>query len=195
MSVGQSVVTLAEAVEAKDPPTSRHSHRVARSAHELGARLGLGSADLEALQCGGMIHDVGKLGISAATLNKPGPLDDEERTRMQAHPIIGESIAAEVVSDERLLSIVRSHHERFDGSGYPDGLCGCEIPLLARIVSVCDAYDALISDRPYRSRVSSTEALAILRRGAGGQWDPELVDLLVQRFVPLRDYDYETSVR
>jgi len=113
---------------------------------------------------------------------------------MQAHSIIGESMAAAILSDGLLLSIIRHHHERFDGCGYPDGLRGREIPLLARIVSVCDAYDALVSDRPYRLRVSPPAAVAILRSGAGAQWDPELVDVLAQRLVsPTHDHPGEPN--
>jgi putative two-component system response regulator len=178
MNVGQAIVTLADAVAANDPQTGRHAQRVAGTARQLGLGLGLADADVVALHRGGLIHDVGKIGIPAATLNKEGPLNHSERTRMQAHSIIGESIAAAILSDGPLLSVIRHHHERFDGQGYPDGLRGSEIPLLARIISVCDAYDALASDRPYRSRISSSEAVAILREGAGDQWDPELVDVL-----------------
>ena len=177
-NVVEAIAVLANAVQAKDQPTGLHAHRVAKAARGLGVRLGLAETDLEALHRGGILHDVGKIVIATATLNKTGPLNRTERTRMQAHSIIGESIVAKILSDSLLLSIIRHHHERFDGCGYPDGLRGFEIPLLARIISVCDAYDALISDRAYRLRISPAAAVAVLRGGAGRQWDPDLVDVL-----------------
>jgi HD-GYP domain-containing protein (c-di-GMP phosphodiesterase class II) len=105
---------------------------------------------------------------------------------MQAHPIIGESIVAPLRSASRLLPIIRHHHERFDGHGYPDSLRGAEIPLLARVISVCDAFDALINDRPYRNGISVPDAVEVLREGAGTQWDPEVVDLFVSEIPAIR---------
>jgi putative two-component system response regulator len=170
------IFSLAAAVEAKDSFTERHTQRVGESARELGEIMNLPPADVDALYRGGIIHDIGKIGIPDSVLLKPGPLDSEEEIRMHAHPIIGEGIVKPLRSGTRLLPIIRHHHERFDGTGYPDRLHGAQIPRLARIVSVCDAYDALISDRPYRARLSSQEALAILHRGAGAQWDSEVVN-------------------
>lgn len=118
-----------------------------------------------------MIHDIGKIGVSDSILHKPGPLDPIEVPQMQAHVAIGESIVRPLRSTSELLPIIRHHHERFDGLGYPDGLRAREIPRVARIVSVCDAFDALVNDRPYRTRRSTEEALAVLRAGAGTQWD------------------------
>ena len=115
--------------------------------------------------------------MSDSILHKPGPVDPIEVPRMQAHVAIGESIVRPLRSTSGLLPIIRHHHERFDGHGYPDGLRAREIPRVARIVSVCDAFDALVNDRPYRTRRSAEEALAVLRAGAGTQWDPETVDL------------------
>jgi putative two-component system response regulator len=172
------IFSLATAVEAKDAFTEKHTHRVGESARLLGQRLGLNGNALDTLYRGGIIHDIGKIGVSDSILHKPGPLEGLEVPQMQAHVAIGENIVRPLRSTSGLLPIIRHHHERFDGSGYPDGLRAREIPRVARIVSVCDAFDALVNDRPYRTRRSTTEAIAVLRAGAGTQWDPETVDLL-----------------
>lgn len=172
------IFSLATAVEAKDSFTERHTQRVGESARLLGERLGLPEQTLETLYRGGMIHDIGKIGVADSILHKPGPLNESELPQMQAHVAIGESIVRPLRSTSGLLPIIRHHHERFDGSGYPDGLRAREIPRVARIVSVCDAFDALVNDRPYRTRCSTEQALAVLRAGAGTQWDPETVELL-----------------
>jgi putative two-component system response regulator len=177
-SAEQVIFSLAAAVEAKDTYTERHTNRVAESARHLGLRLGLPEEDLDALYRGGIIHDIGKIGVPDAVLLKPGPLDANEIVLMRAHPEIGENIVRPLHTGSDLLPIIRHHHEAYDGRGYPDGLAGTAIPLLARIVSVCDAYDALTNDRPYRKRLSEREAIAILTGGAGRQWDPQLVSLL-----------------
>jgi putative two-component system response regulator len=178
-SAEQVIFALAAAVEAKDAMTEKHTQRVAEAARRLGERLGLPQAALDALYRGGIIHDIGKIGVSESILLKGGPLNSHEWSRMQAHPIIGEGIVAPLKSGTSLLPIIRHHHERFDGQGYPDGLCGDQIPILARIVCVCDAYDALVNDRPYRAGLGRDEAIEILRQGAGSQWDPELVELVI----------------
>ena len=178
-SAEQVIFALAAAVEAKDPFTEAHTQRVAESARAIGARLGLAEPDLDALYRGGLIHDIGKIGVPDAILLKPGPLNAQELTAMRLHPIIGENIVAPLRSGAALLPIIRHHHEHFDGGGYPDRLSGGGIPQLARIVSVCDAFDALVNDRPYRQRKSTDEALATLTAGAGRQWDPEVVRLFV----------------
>jgi HD-GYP domain-containing protein (c-di-GMP phosphodiesterase class II) len=175
----QAIFALALAAEAKDTYPKSHPERVANIALHLGTRLGLRESDLVALYRGGLIHDIGKIGVPDAILLKPGPLNAEEERQMRAHPVIGESIVKPLSSAANTLTIIRHHHERFDGGGYPDGLVGYKIPLLARIVSVCDAYDALASDRPYRVRRSPDEAHETLMRGAGQQWDRELVSLLL----------------
>jgi putative two-component system response regulator len=172
------IFSLATAVEAKDSFTERHTQRVGESARLLGQRLGLPESTLDVLYRGGIIHDIGKIGVSDSILHKPGPLDAIEMPQMQAHVEIGESIVRPLHSTTGLLPIIRHHHERFDGQGYPDRLRAREIPRAARIVSVCDAFDALVNDRPYRVRRSAAEAMAVLRAGAGTQWDPETVDLL-----------------
>jgi HD-GYP domain-containing protein (c-di-GMP phosphodiesterase class II) len=175
----QVIIALAAAAEAKDAYTESHPQRVASTAFHLGTRLGLQESDLIALYRGGLIHDIGKIAVPDAILRKPGPLNASEERQMRAHPTIGESIVKPLPSATDILPIIRHHHERFDGGGYPDGLAGHKIPLLARIVSVCDAYDALASDRPYRARRNPQEAIETLMRGAGQQWDRELVSLLL----------------
>lgn len=182
----QVIFALAAAAEAKDEYTESHTQRVANTALHVGTRLGLQESDLVALYRGGLIHDIGKIGVPDAVLRKPGPLNAEEERQMRAHPVIGESIVKPLSSAADVLTIVRHHHERFDGGGYPDGLCGHKIPLLARIVSVCDAYDALASDRPYRARRNPDEAIETLMRGAGQQWDRELVSLLISELPAIR---------
>src|SRR6202521_4963700 len=176
-SVEQVIFSLAAAVEAKDSFTERHTKRVGESARMVGELMKLPEADLDALYRGGIVHDIGKIGVPDSILLKPGPLEVDEQVSMHAHPVIGEAIVRPLRSGTSLLPIIRHHHEHFDGTGYPDRLRGAEIPRLARIVSVCDAYDALVSDRPYRPGLAPEEAMAVLHRGAGTQWDPEVVSL------------------
>ncbi len=178
-SAEQVIFSLAAAVEAKDSLTEKHTQRVGESARHLGSRLGMPEVALDALYRGGIIHDIGKIGVPDSILLKPGALDPEETIRMRSHVLIGENIVRPLRSASTLLPIIRHHHERYDGRGYPDGLRGREIPRLARIVAVCDAFDALVNDRPYRSRLPVDRALAVLVDGAGTQWDPEVVDLFV----------------
>jgi putative two-component system response regulator len=174
-SAEQVIYALAAAVEAKDPYTEAHTRRVAELARRIGARMGLPDEDLDALYRGGIIHDIGKIGVPDEILLKPGRLDREEQMRMHLHPIIGANIVAPLQTGVDLLPMIRHHHEHYDGTGYPDRLAGDDIPLLARILSVCDAYDALTSDRPYRGSQTPNDALGVLRRGAGRQWDPVVV--------------------
>jgi putative two-component system response regulator len=183
-SVDQVIFSLAAAVEAKDSLTEKHTQRVGESARLLGRRMNLSDKDLDALYRGGILHDIGKIGLPDSILLKAAPLDPDEQVRMRTHPIIGESIVKPLSSGSDLLPIIRHHHERYDGSGYPDGLRGEQIPLLARIVSVCDSYDTLINDRPYRARRSPEEAMAIMCCGAGAQWDPNVVGLLAIEVAP-----------
>jgi putative nucleotidyltransferase with HDIG domain len=175
----RAIFALASAAEAKDAYTRTHPKRVASTALHLGMRLGLPDSDLLALFRGGLVHDIGKIFVPEEILGKPGQLNAAEERVMRAHPVIGERIVRRLSSAGDLLTIIRHHHERFDGGGYPDGLCGHKIPLLARIVAVSDAHDALTSDRPYRPRRHPEEAIDTLMRGAGQQWDRELVALLL----------------
>jgi len=169
------VYALARAVEAKDSYTEAHTTRVAAAAVALGRAVGLSGAELEHLYRGAMLHDIGKIGVPDDILLKPGELTPDEMQRIRMHPQIGEDIARPLRSAGDLLSIIRHHHERYDGAGYPDHLAGAEIPLLARIVAIADAFDAMTSARPYRPAREESEALQILRREAGAQWDPALV--------------------
>jgi putative two-component system response regulator len=174
-----AVAALANAVEAKDPMTERHCQRLANLAARVGARAGMDTAQLESLAYGALLHDVGKIGVPEAILTKPGPLDEDEWDLMRRHPEIGERICEPLVSARTFAPIVRHHHERWDGHGYPDGLRGETIPLGARIVGLVDAFDALTHDRPYRDGASTAAAIDELWRQAGRQFDRDLVGLLV----------------
>jgi putative two-component system response regulator len=178
-SAERVINALAEAVDAKDSYTELHTQRVAAMARLLGSRLGLSEDDLGDLYRGALIHDIGKIGVPDAILLKPGPLTPEEEVIMRSHTVIGERIVRPLRSGTSLVKVVRHHHERIDGDGYPDRLRGENIPIAARIVAVCDAHDAMISDRPYRPRLTEQEALATLRAGAGTQWDAAVIDLLL----------------
>src|SRR6478609_6585541 len=167
---------LATALEAKDSYTAQHAHSIVKWAEAVGRELGMHEAQLRDLRYGAVFHDIGKIAIPEAILNKRGPLDDAEREIMERHTIVGEQILAPVEFLADVRPIVRHEHERWDGDGYPDGLRGEDIPLGARIVLVCDAYHAMTSDRPYRSAMSHADARAELIAGAGTQFDPRVVD-------------------
>jgi putative two-component system response regulator len=173
------LVALANAVDAKDPLTEHHCGRVADQALVLASLAGLEPDEVEAVGYGAVLHDVGKIGVAESVLTKPGTLTDAERVEMQRHPVIGAEILKPLRLGKIVGPIVRGHHERWDGAGYPDGLRGEAIPIGARIVSVVDAYDAMIHDRPYRAQLSEDEAREELSRHRGGQFDADLVDLLL----------------
>lgn len=169
---------LAQAVEQRDPHTARHCERLAVTSVALGMGLHLDRASLSALYHGGYLHDIGKVGIPDAILFKPGPLTAEEWVVMRSHTVRGEEICRHVQSLAPVLPIIRHHHERWDGSGYPDGLRDTQIPLLARVLQIADIYDALTSPRPYKRAYSPKEALRILARETERGWrDPEVVKL------------------
>jgi putative nucleotidyltransferase with HDIG domain len=173
----QTVASLAQAVDARDKFTSGHSVRVKKIAVDIGRAMRLSEADVEALEWGGLLHDIGKIGVPDAVLNKPDRLTREERIVMNAHPVIGANIIAPVEKLAPELPIIRHHHEWFNGSGYPDRLLGMEIPLLARILHVADAFEAMTAARPYRMKpLTAEQALAELRRFGGIQFDPEIVE-------------------
>jgi putative two-component system response regulator len=172
--------TLALSVEAKDPYTEGHCDRLARFSVALGRRLDLSPEYLKALHRGGILHDVGKIGIPDAILLKPGPLTETERIVIQTHPIIGERICAPLKSLRLVLPIIRHHHERMDGSGYPDGLAGDAIPLTARVLQVVDLYDAITTQRPYKPAYSPEHAFALMREEtAKGWWDTRLIEAFI----------------
>lgn len=175
--------SLAKVIEARDAYTEFHTERVADYSVWLGQQLHLSSNELREIYMGGMLHDIGKVGIPDAILLKPGPLTPEEFETMKKHVVIGEAICRPLRSVAGALAAIRHHHERLDGSGYPDGLRGDAIPLSARIVSICDAYDALTSDRPYRNGLTSEEACRILRQGAETIWERDLVEIFITGLV------------
>lgn len=174
-----TVRSLAAAVDAKDPYTHGHSDRVAQYARLVGEELGLSSDQQQALEMAAYLHDIGKIGIPERILLKPDKLSEEEMADMRDHPLIGAGILAPVSFPWPITPVVRHHHERWDGSGYPAGLAENRIPLLARVLSVADAYEAIIADRPYRAGRSADEGLAELHACAGTQFDPDVVRAFV----------------
>jgi putative nucleotidyltransferase with HDIG domain len=191
----ETLASLANALEAKDTTTSRHTEEVVRLAVGVAAALELDLEAVRNVELGAVLHDIGKVRVPESILNKPGPLTDEEWAVMRTHPGIGEHILRPIQSLHAILPIVRHHHERWDGTGYPDGLSGRAIPLGARIVAVCDAYRAMTEDRPYRPALSTAEARDELEAGAGKQFDADCVEALfkaldrrdsVAEVVPLR---------
>jgi putative two-component system response regulator len=178
----QMVFALANAVEAQDKETGRHCQRLAHWAARVGARVGLGPTELEGVVYGAMLHDVGKIGISDSILLKAGPLTLEEKRLMRRHPEIGERICDPLDAERSWLPIIRHHHERWDGSGYPDRLRGPTIPIGARIVAIVDAFDAMLNDRPYRAASTPAQAIDELRAKSGSQFDPTLVPLLIEEW-------------
>ncbi|MBI2001674.1 MAG: response regulator [candidate division NC10 bacterium] len=172
--------SLALSVEAKDPYTNGHCDRLARYSVALGKSLGLHAEQLKALQRGGVLHDLGKIGVPESILLKPGPLNEVERAVVREHPAIGERICKPLKTLRTVLPIIRHHHERWDGSGYPDGLAGEAIPLTARIMQVADIYDAFTTERPYKRALTQEEAIALMREEtAKGWWDLRLVEAFI----------------
>jgi putative two-component system response regulator len=175
------IVSLAMTVEARDPYTDGHCQRLAAYAGALGRAMQLGSDDIAALERGGYLHDVGKIGIPDAVLMKPERLTGDEFARMQQHTIIGERLCGELRSLRSVRAIVRHHHERLDGSGYPDQLQGDRIPLTAQIVGVVDAYDAMTTTRPYRRALPAAHAREeLLRDATSGALDREIVRIFLE---------------
>jgi putative two-component system response regulator len=166
---------LARAVEARDRHTIHHAERVGRYAEAMGAAQGFTHEDGELLYHGGVLHDLGKIAIPDAILLKPGPLTPAEFATMRQHSVEGERICLSLRSVSHYLPIIRHHHERVDGTGYPDHLEGNDIPIGARITAIADGWDAMVSDRPYRAGLDEEEAVTRLRQGAGTQWDAGLV--------------------
>jgi HD-GYP domain-containing protein (c-di-GMP phosphodiesterase class II) len=169
---------LTAAIDAKDPYTSGHSERVARIAARLGGELGMPASRRSDLYLTGLLHDVGKIGIDDQLLNKRGPLTPEEHRHIQSHVEIGVRILKDLKKLNHILPGVKHHHERLDGTGYPDRLAGKSIPLEARILAVADAFDAMSSSRPYRNRLSLAQIDKILADGRAVQWDPDVIDAL-----------------
>ncbi len=181
------VRALVNAVEARDPYTCGHSERVARLARCLALASGETAAGCERIYLTGLLHDVGKIAIPDGVLQKPGKLTDEERDIIETHPDAGWRILHEVDALRDVLPGVLYHHERYDGRGYPDGLEGENIPLDGRMLAVCDAYDAMTSDRPYRTGMSIAQAVKILRSGSGSQWDPKMIGLFMENLEAMEE--------
>jgi putative nucleotidyltransferase with HDIG domain len=180
-SLINGVQMLVHALEAKDAYTSGHSTRVSRYAVKTAVLLGFSDEALEQVRLGGELHDIGKIGTREAILNKPGPLTSEEFVHIKEHSTLGEKILAPFLSQSPVvLRIVRSHHERLDGSGFPDGMRGNQIPLEARLVAVVDAFDAMTTNRAYRPQLPGSQAIDELRRCAGAHFDPEVVEAFLK---------------
>ncbi len=178
-----TIQALAAAVDAKDPYTQGHSRRVAEYACALARHIGLPADEIELLYTTGTLHDVGKIGVPDAILKKPGRLDDDERAIMETHPALGEVIVRKAPILAPTLPGVR-HHEKWDGTGYPDALAGEAIPYHARLLAVADTYDAMTSDRPYRKGLAIEIALGEIGKGAGTQFDPALAAAFVELMRP-----------
>jgi putative nucleotidyltransferase with HDIG domain len=174
-----SVKALAEVIEAKDPYTRGHSDRVRKMSLKLGMRLGIDKERLEKLEYGALLHDIGKIGIKDKVLQKQSPLEPEEYQYVQEHPLIGVKILEGMDFFREMIPMVRHHHEEFDGSGYPNGLAGEAIPLEARIIAVCDAFDAMTSRRPHRPMMPLVDVLMEMERGKWTQFDPQMVEIFL----------------
>ncbi len=174
------IFALAEAVEAQDPYTEKHLQRMTSLSERLARAAGLDSQRVMSVRYGSILHDVGKIGLSEAILRKPGPLTEEEWAKVREHPIIGARIVQSMPLARQIAPIVRSHHEHWDGRGYPDGLKGEEIPIGARIVALVDAYDAMATDRSYRPALPPEVIRSELEQNAGKQFDPDLTALLLR---------------
>jgi GAF domain-containing protein len=178
-SVHAHVEALAAAMDMRDQRTARHSDDVVALAQRVGEILALEDTSLLELEFAARLHDVGKIQVPDAVLNKPGPLEPHENEVIRCHATWGAETLARIPGLEAVATIVRFHHERWDGAGYPDGISGSRIPLASRIISVCDAYGAMTCDRPYRSAMSGDDALDEIRSGSGTQFDPSVVRALV----------------
>jgi len=169
------MLSLAQSIEGKDPYTKGHCDRLSTYSSQLGERIGLGDDEITALRRGGIVHDIGKVAVPDAILLKPGRLTGDEMKVMQEHTVIGEKICAPLKSFRAVLPIIRHHHEKLDGTGYPDGLKGDEIPLTARILQIVDVYDALTTERPYKRAMSPQQALETMKgEVCKGWWDSQL---------------------
>jgi putative two-component system response regulator len=177
------IFMLAQAVEAKDAYTEGHLRRLRSYGEQLALARGLSYGDVRAVRYGGILHDIGKIGISEAILLKPGPLDDAEIAQIRYHPEIGARIISQMRFAREVGPIILGHHEHWDGSGYPNGLRGEEIPIGARIITIVDAYDAMTTDRPYRKALGLEEVIRRLRASRGTQFDPSTLDVFLDLLI------------
>jgi putative two-component system response regulator len=173
------IFMLAQAVEAKDTYTEGHLRRLRSYGEQLAFACGLEYDDVRAVRYGGILHDIGKIGVSEAILLKPGPLNDDEVLQLRRHPEIGARIVSQMRFAREVGPIILGHHERWDGRGYPHGLRGEEIPIGARIITIVDAYDAMTTNRPYRAALGSDQVVQRLRAGRGTQFDPDILDVFL----------------
>jgi len=193
-----TIQSLVSALDAKDAYTCGHSSRVADLAVELATRLGFDEDGIARIRMAGILHDIGKIGVEDSVLRKPGRLTDEEFEKIKAHPVLGFEILQGIRQFSHILPAVRHHHESWDGSGYPDGLSGVDIPRDAQVLAVADAFDAMTSDRPYRSGMPLPKVISIFQGGRGTQWAADVVDVLlscpeVMHAYTLRDEANETA--
>jgi putative two-component system response regulator len=179
-----AIYNLARVIEEKDEFRLHHSERLAFYATRLARVLELSEEEIGALRMGAALHDIGNVGVRESILQKRGSLTAEEYDEIKRHPLIGESLCAALRCADDVGPLIRYHQERWDGQGYPDGLRGEQIPLLARVMAVADAYEAITSERPYRKALSPAEAARVLEEGAGSQWDPTLVRVFLEAVVP-----------
>jgi HD-GYP domain-containing protein (c-di-GMP phosphodiesterase class II) len=172
----ETIRSLAQALEARDSYTKGHSERVMRYSVQTAEAMGIQEEERRLICHAALLHDIGKIGIADAVLNKSGVLSAEDRHVIEHHPIWGDSIIGPIRMLDRVQTLVRHHHERYDGGGYPDKLAGEAIPLGARVIAVADAFDAMTSNRPYRAALPLAEAVKEMRRGSGTQFDPDVVE-------------------
>ncbi|MDH3733680.1 MAG: HD domain-containing protein [Gemmatimonadota bacterium] len=189
-----AVRALARAIDAKSQWTAGHSERVTDMAVRIGERLELSVHELELLHLGGLLHDIGKIGLPAAVLDKPARLTDEEYEKAKEHPRMGAKILAPITAYADVIPLVLYHHERYDGAGYPNGLIGEQIPLLARVITVADVFDAVTTPRPYREAMSTGEAVELIRRDSGGHFDPTIVEAFLAVMVEQAPAELDRSV-
>ena len=175
----RTAAMLKRTLAARDPDEAGHAVRVTALALRLAEAVGAGKNRIEAIRTGGPLHDIGKLAVNPRILRKPGALDPDELEQVRTHPVEGTRMLEEITSLRPALECVLHHHERWDGGGYPHALSGDEIPLEARILAVADAYDAMTTDRPYRTAITHDEAIAEVERCAGGQFDPAIAEAFV----------------
>lgn len=176
----EALASLVEVMELRDPYTAGHSRRVAALARTLALDLGMTAEEADLIEQAGRVHDIGKAAIDTAILSKPGKLDEAEWQQMRMHPVHGANVVARFAAYRNGARIVRHHHEAWDGSGYPDGVAGTNIPIGARIIAVADTFDALTTNRPYRNALPIATAIAALQQGAGSHWDPRVVEVMCE---------------
>ncbi|MCK5760119.1 MAG: response regulator [Candidatus Delongbacteria bacterium] len=186
-----SLIIIASAIEARDPYTKGHSNRVRLISHDLGTCMDLREKDINTLDYGAMMHDVGKIGVSDNILHKNKSLTDDEFDQIMSHPTIGAKIVEGITFFEPMIDCIKYHHERFDGKGYPGELQGKNIPLFARIIAIADTYDAITTTRPYRKAMSSDDAIDIMVAGRGTQFDPEILDIFIKNKIYEKDYIFK----